>query len=98
FLVQVGRACEALRELADVALAAPEVPYLVAVLPVPLGPENGEVADLIAAGPDIPGLGDQLHLGQDRILVDRVEEGREPVDVVELARERRGEVEAEAVD
>ena len=30
--------------------------------------------------------------------MDRVEEGREAVDVVELARERRGEVEAEAVD
>ena len=30
--------------------------------------------------------------------MDDVEEGREPVDLVELARERRGEVEAEAVD
>ena len=30
--------------------------------------------------------------------MDDVEERREPVDVVELARERRGEVEAEAVD
>ena len=30
--------------------------------------------------------------------MDDVEEGREPVDVVELARERRGEVEAETVD
>jgi hypothetical protein len=30
--------------------------------------------------------------------VDDVEERRQPVDVVELARERRGEVEAEPVD
>ena len=78
--------------------AAPEVPHRVAVHPVPLGPEDGEVADLVAALADVPRLGDQLHLGEDRILVDDVEEGREAVDVVELAGERRGEVEAEAVD
>ena len=30
--------------------------------------------------------------------MDDVEEGREPVDIVELARERRGEIEAESVD
>ena len=32
------------------------------------------------------------------ILVDDVEERREPVDFVELARERGGEIEPEAVD
>ena len=98
FAVEVGRAGEALRELADVALAAPEVAHRVAVLPVPLRPEHREVADLVAARPDVPRLGDQLHLREHRVLVDHVEEGREPVDVVELARERRREVEAEAVD
>jgi len=97
-LVQVGGAGEALRELAHVALTAPEVAYRVAILPVPLGPEHREVADLIAAGPDVPRLGDQLHLREDRVLMDRVEEGAESVHVVELARERRGEVEAEPVD
>ena len=97
-LVEVARAGEAGRELADGRLAAPEVAHRVAVHPVPLGPEHREVADLVAALADVPRLGDQLHLGQDRILVDDVEEGREPVDLVELARERRREVEAEAVD
>ena len=87
-LVQVGGAREALRELADAPLAAPEVAHGVAVLPVPLGPEHREVADLVAAGPDVPRLGDQLHLREHRVLVDRVEERREAVDVVELARER----------
>ena len=79
-------------------VAAPEVPHRVAIHPVPLGPENREIADLVAALADVPRLGDQLHLGEDRILVDDVEERREAVDVVELAGERRGEVEAEAVD
>ena len=40
----------------------------------------------------------ELHLGEDRVLVDGVEERRQPVDVVQLAGERGGEVEAEAVD
>ena len=78
-------------------LPAPEVPHHVAVDAVPLRPQDGEVADLVAARADVPGLGDQLHLGQDRVLVDGVEEGRQPVDVVQLAGQRGGEVEAEPV-
>jgi hypothetical protein len=57
-----------------------------------------EVADLVAAGADVPRLGDELHLGHRRVLLDQVEERREPVDVVELPGQRRGEVESEAVD
>ena len=59
---------------------------------------TGKVADLIAAGPEVPRLGDQLHLRQHRVLRDDVEEGAELVDLVQLARQRRREVEAEAVD
>ena len=58
----------------------------------------GKLPDLVSAGPDVPRLGDQLHLGEDRVLVDDVEERRESIDLVELARERGREVEAEAVD
>ena len=54
--------------------------------------------DLVAARADVPRLGDQLHLREHRVLVDDVEERRQTVDVVELARERRREVEPEAVD
>ena len=46
------------------ACAAPEVAHRVAVHAVPLGPEHREVADLVAAGPDVPRLGDQLHLAR----------------------------------
>ena len=97
-LVEVARAGEALGELGDRRVPAPEVADAVAVDAVPLRPEDREVADLVAARPDVPRLGDQLDLREHRVLVDRVEERREAVDVVELARERRGEVEPEAVD
>ena len=57
-----------------------------------------EVADLVAALADVPRLGDQLHLADHRVLLDEVEEGGQPVDLVELARQRGGQVEAEPVD
>ena len=97
-LVEVGRAGQPRGELAERRLAAPEVADGVAVGAVPLGPLRREVADLVAAGPDVPRLGDQLDLADDRVLLHELEERREPVDVVELAGQRRGEVEAEAVD
>ena len=97
-LVEVARAREPARELADGRVPAPEVAHRVPVHPVPLGPEDREVPDLVAAGADVPRLGDQLHLAEHRILVDDVEERREAVDVVQLPRERRGEVEPESVD
>src|SRR3712207_9332715 len=63
----------------------------VAVLAVPLGPQGREVADLVAAVADVPGLGDELDLADDRVLVHQVEEGRQPVDGVQLAGQRRGD-------
>ena len=98
-LVEVRAAGEAVRELRQrLVRAAPEVAHRVAVLAVPLRPQRREVADLVAAFADVPRLGDQLHLADHRILLDDVEERRQPVDVVQLARQRRREVEAEAVD
>ena len=97
-LVEVARAGEAKGELADLAPVALPVPAnRVSVLPVPLGPARREVADLVATLAEVPWLRDQLDLRDDRILVDDVEEGRQAVHVVELAGQRRGEVEAEAV-
>ena len=79
-------------------LAAPEVADGVAVLAVPLRPLRREVADLVAARPDVPRFGDQLDLADRRILLHEFEKRRQPVDVVELAGQRRGQVEPEAVD
>ena len=98
-LVQVGAAGEAVAELGQRGrLAPPEVADGVAVAAVPLRPQRREVADLVAALADVPRLGDQLHLRHDRILLDEVEERRQPVDGVQLAGQRRRQVEAEAVD
>src|SRR5204863_724261 len=96
-LVEVARAGEPGGEVCDGLVAAPEVADDVAVDAVPFAPENREVADLVAAGPDVPRLRDELDLGEDGVLVDGVEERVEAVDVVEAARQRAGEVEAEAV-
>src|SRR5215207_6748947 len=70
----------------------------VAVLAVPLRPSGGESANVVAVLADIPRLRDQLYPGQDRILVDGVEERSLTVDVERLAGECRSEIEAEAVD
>ena len=72
------RAGQARGELADgAAVAFPEPADDVAILAVPLGPQHGKVADLIAAGADVPRLGDQLDLREDRVLMDDVEERAE---------------------
>jgi hypothetical protein len=97
-LVQVGAAGEPRREFPKrLVLAAPVVPHRIPVFAVPLAPEHREIADLVAALAHVPRLRDQLHAVENRILVDDVEECREPVDVVELARQRGREIEAEAV-
>ena len=98
-LVEVAAAGQPGGELAQRAgLAAPEVADGVAVLAVPLRPQRREVADLVATGPDVPRLGDQLGLADHGVLLDQVEEHRQPVDVVELAGQGRREVEPESVD
>ena len=97
--VEVRRARQPRRQVADaVAAVGPERADGVAVHAVPLRPERRELTDLVPAGADVPRLGDELHLRDDRVLVDDVEERRELVDVVQRAGERGGEIEPEAVD
>ena len=84
-LVEVCRTGEARRELAEGGgFTAPEIANGVAILAVPLRPLRREVAHLVAAGAHIPGLGDELHLRDDRVLLHELEEGGELIDVVEL--------------
>src|SRR5947208_1139548 len=95
----MSRAGETRRQLGDVArVSPPEMTHSVAIAAVPLGPPNREVADLVAAGTNVPRLGDELDVGERRILMDDVEERGELVDVVELAREHGREIEPKAVD
>src|SRR5690606_29361612 len=97
-LVEVRGAGESGGELAHGRRGSPpEVADGVAVLAVPLGPQRREVADLVAALAEVPGLGDELDLGDHGVLLDDVEEGGQLVDLVELAGQGGGQVEAEAV-
>ena len=59
---------------------------------------GGKRPDLVAARAQVPGLGDQLHLVEHRILPAGVEEAAALVEAVGLAAQDGGEVEAEAVD
>ena len=81
-------------------VAAHEAAHVVAELAVPLGPAltGGERAHLVEAG-GVPGLGDELGVGEHRILGDALEHRRVGQHLAVLAAaEDRGEVEAEAVD
>ena len=96
---QVGGAGHAAADLAEqVAFAAPVAAQRSAIMIVPFRPAGRKAADLIAAGADVPRLGDQLDAGQHRILPDRGEERGAAVEAVWSAAERAGEIEAEAVD
>src|SRR4029077_14577107 len=67
-LVQVAAAGEARGQLGrGPSVSLPEAAHAVSVLAVPFGPEHGKVAYLVAARPDIPRLGDQLHLREQRV-------------------------------
>src|SRR5690554_3982977 len=67
---QVAAAGQPVGQVVGVALvAAPEAAHRVAVLAIPLMPEQREIADLITALADVPELGDQLDLRDDRILM-----------------------------
>src|SRR5690606_24956070 len=59
----------------DPAVTPPEAADAIAVLAVPLAPQDGEVPHLVTATSQIPRLGDQLDLRDDRVLVNNVEKG-----------------------
>ena len=97
--VQVARSAQPGGEFRDgVPVAAPELADRVAVFAVPFGPEHRKVADLVAAFAQVPRLGDQLDLREHRVLVNDVEERRQLVDLVQLASQGAGQIEAEPVD
>src|SRR6476469_10063084 len=76
----------------------PEGAYRIAKLVVPFGPSRRELTDLVSARADIPGLGDQLYAGEDRILPAGVEKSAPFVEAIGFAREDGGKIEAEAVN
>ena len=98
-IVEIAGAGETSRKIPDqAAVALPVRAHGVTIVVVPLAPARWEVAHLVAALAQIPGFGDEFDLGQHRILEQDVEEGAEAVDVVQFARQGRGQIETEAVD
>src|SRR5688500_2004755 len=94
----VGRAAQPRRQGRRRRFGTPVVAHRVAVLVVPLRPARRKAADLVAARAAVPRLGDQLHLGEPRILHHRLHEAVVRVEAAGLAREDGAQVEAEAVD
>src|SRR5207244_1407409 len=95
--IQVGGSSESIGEVrGPPALALPEATHAVPVACVPLAPAHREVADLVAALAQVPGLGNELHLADDRVLADDVEEASKPIHVVQLSSKSRCQVETEA--
>ena len=94
-LVEIGGSSKPVRHFADAPSRLSRNADRVAIFSVPFRPERGKVADLIAAFANIPWLCDQLHLREDRVLMNDVEECmqrvRHPADCapVSAARSKR---------
>ena len=83
----------------DAPPAAPEIADVVAVPVVPFRPSTREAPGLVGIRPvHIPRFGDQLDPVDHRVLVDQVEERRQPVERAAVPRQRGGQVETEPVD
>ncbi len=95
---QVGRASEARGKLRQLpAIATPQRAHRVAEAVVPLGPARRKLAQLVAARADVPWLGNQLHLAQDRVLAYCIEEAARGVEAMPFAAEDGCQVEAEPI-
>ena len=79
------------------AIVQPEAAHAVAVAVVPLLPAGREIAELVAAGADVPRFGYQAPSRQHRVGLHGGEEAAGVGVAVRPARQHRREVEAEAV-
>src|SRR3569623_3151246 len=96
---QVGGAGHATAEIAEqIAFARPVSAQRRTITVVPLRPLRRNRADLIAAEANIPWLGHKLDSGKHGVLPHGGEKCAAPVEAVRSARQRTGEIEAEAVD
>ena len=79
------------------AITPPEAADIVAVAIIPLQPVGRKFPELIAAGANIPGLGNHDAIAQKRILRDRRENGRLWIESG-VSRQHGREIETESVD
>ena len=82
---QIARAGKPRGEFGTFAgVAAPEAPRAVAKAIVPFGKARRMMAKLIAAGAEVPGLGNQFDARQDRVLPQRVEKAAAGIEAARL--------------
>ena len=94
----VARAGQSGRQLGHLTeVAAPEAPHAVAKRAIPFRPARRELSETKAVGTRVPGLGDELDVRQDWVLLDDFEEGTRLLSR-HAAHEHWREVEAKAVD
>ena len=78
--------------------AAPEIPQVVAIASIPLRPSGRKIAELVGVGPEIPRLGDQLHIAKNRVLLNRQKECGTCVKPLRGTAKCRREVESKTID
>ena len=95
----IGRTRQPRGEIADtVRIATPEAADIVAVAIIPFEKSLGEVTELIAARADIPGLGDQYAVAEERIALQFAKKSGIGFETVAPATKDGRQIEAEAVD
>src|SRR5262245_1212952 len=97
--IQIGASGESIRHFTDAAfIAFPKTADRVAIFAVPFRPWQGEVAHLIASFSDVPRFCDQLHLRENRILLNYLEEWMQRVESRMIACQFGREIESKSVD
>src|SRR5471030_2498060 len=84
-LVEIAAARKAVAELLQLAIVGlPIAARHIAVASIPFGPQRRELAHLIAAFTHIPWFHDEFDLGNYGVLIDDVEECRQPVHIMQF--------------
>src|SRR5580698_4092455 len=80
----IRRGAKSLRDRARTRLAFPIITYRIAIPVVPFRPTGRETAHLVSAGSAIPGLRNQLHRAQHRILMASLQESTLVIKAIRL--------------
>src|SRR4029079_4472964 len=78
--------------------ATPIVANAIPVFTIPLCPTGRKFSHLVTSFSNVPGLRDQLHLGDHRILVNDIEERTQPVYFMKFPGQGSSEIESETIN
>src|SRR5207244_964638 len=97
-LVQISTTGKALRKFRKHAvIAAPVIAHTIAVFTVPFAPSMRELAYLVTTFANIPWLSYQFNLRYNRVLVNDIKKGTQPVNLMQFSRKCRSQVETETI-